>query len=239
MAITSYDNKLPPPPAKYNILKIGNENESALSNLLFEYEKLDKDNDPSNCHIYYTFNDGSDKWSEYIELVNKKELDELTAKMGQVAFDHCYPVGCTYVQYPGCPEPNKLFLNDLGIKCWWDIIDYDGAFFRAEGKDASLFISQGGTLTPQAEGFPDIQGSIKSKDWYKGQTMFESGATLAGVFKSSRITSNTIVGASDWSGYCPFIDPLVFKASDSNPIYGRSNGVTPKNYTIRVWKRIS
>ena len=53
---------------------------------------------------------------------------------------------------------------------------------------------------------------------------------------------NTIVdqgvatdGTSELERHCC----VSFDASASNPIYGQSNEVTPKNFTVRVWVRVA
>lgn len=48
--------------------------------------------------------------------------------------DISHPIGSTYTQYPMQPNPNDLF----GLTTW-EVINYGGAFFRAEGGNALAF----------------------------------------------------------------------------------------------------
>ncbi|MCR5724941.1 MAG: hypothetical protein K6G80_07645, partial [Treponema sp.] len=57
------------------------------------------------------------------------------------AINSTYPVGCTYTQYPQCEEPNDLFPFTK-----WELINFDGAFFRSEGTNANSFIEEGSEL---------------------------------------------------------------------------------------------
>ena len=50
-------------------------------------------------------------------------------------FDIAWPVGVTYTQYPGQKSPNELWSQ----YSTWEELDYGGAFFRAEGGNASQF----------------------------------------------------------------------------------------------------
>lgn len=224
MAITSYDNKLPPPPSTYNILKVGNEDESALCNLIFETESLKKDGDKSSCHIYYTFNDGNDRWCDYIELANKKELEEVAGKMDQIAFDSCWPVGCTYIQFPNCSDPNYLFISKMGLKCYWEMLNYNGAFFRAEGTGAANF--NGGL---QVESLPNITGFLRS-------IISRDSSTIAeGAFWRESAWQNGDEGTNKYMEYAN----VRMDASRCNGAYGRRAEVAPKNYTIRIYRRAS
>lgn len=138
-----------------------------------------------------------------------------------------YPaMGEKAVQFPGQPTPSELYMATE-----WENISsqYAGQFFRAEGGDAVAF---GQT---QEEGLPNITGSVEvgnnSKDvvtFYNKNGAFKS-TNNKGV--SGAISSNTAGNSS--SGY------IQFKASDSSPIYKDGAHVTPKNSTIRIWKRIA
>lgn len=55
--------------------------------------------------------------------------------MGGNSFNICYPIGCTYTQYPMQKSPMQLW----GTISTWEVINYGGAFFRAEGGNAMTF----------------------------------------------------------------------------------------------------
>ena len=137
-------------------------------------------------------------------------------------FDLVWPIGVTYTQYPQQASPMDLW----GAFSKWEVINYNGAFFRAEGTDAVAF---NGDI--QDEGLPDIWGDF-SGCYFRGS----SSMTGRGAFSSTSIT------ATQYSGYKELYgretEKLVFLASANNDIYGRSAHVTPVNYTYRIWKRI-
>ena len=77
-----------------------------------------------------------------------------------------------------------------------------------------------GNLIKQEEGLPNITGNFSGNHDYTPNGSFRSLANYQ---------SN--------SGTERYANIVEFSASRSSPIYGRSNHVTPENYTIRVWKR--
>lgn len=81
----------------------------------------------------------------------------------------------------------------------------------------------------EEEGLPNITayvGGLKDNFWGPG-----TGAVRVTNDQDSRARweDDKINSFSDFN----------FNASWSNSIYGRSDHVTPTNYTIRIWKRIS
>ena len=84
-------------------------------------------------------------------------------------------------------------------------------------------------LVGQNEGLPNITGEV----------YFANGGFLAprntGAFSSKGDHDGYLSGES--SGYNG--KTMVFKASDSNSIYGNSSHVTPSNLSIRIWQRVS
>ena len=140
-------------------------------------------------------------------------------------FNLIYPIGYVYIQFPQQKSPNDLW----GKITKWQIIDYNGAFFRAQGGNASPYIDSDGELKMQEEGLPNITayvGGLKDNFWGPG-----TGAVRVTNDQNSRARweDDEINSFSDFN----------FNASWSNSIYGRSDHVTPTNYTIRIWKRIS
>ena len=109
----------------------------------------------------------------------------------------------------------------------WEVINYDSAFFRAEGTNANAFNGD-----RQAEGLPDLSGNL-SGVYLRGR----SNLNANGVFSRTTFRNSGYCGYSGLQG--KETEFLQFYASSSNPIYGRSAHVTPENYTYRIWKRIN
>lgn len=168
---------------------------------------------------------------------NKNEIDSIKAKLGSITesgdaslflamFNLCRPVGDVYVQYPQQKSPSELW----GTFSTWEVVNYDGAFFRAEGTNADAFIEKSGSLIKQAEGLPNITGTIGTAGT-SNPSQHNSGAFGKG---NNMGIANNVAGG-------PYAQEHVYKqefsASRSNLIYGASDHVTPENYSIRIWKR--
>lgn len=138
-------------------------------------------------------------------------------------FNLFFPVGVTYVQYPQQASPNDLW----GEFSTWEVIDYDGAFFRAEGGRSKTFIEESEDLVKQSEGLPNIDGTL----YFDISTSGTSGyGALSDTYYNN---TSGIIGI----GGVGKMAILKINASKSNPIYGKSDHVTPENYTMRIWKR--
>ena len=118
----------------------------------------------------------------------------------------------------------------------WEVINYDGAFFRAEGGNADAFIEESGVLSKQAGQNlshthsithshsitdPGHTHGIPTAVYDKQNGGYnDHGYGFEGNNKTTNSTTNITVdsfeGNSDSSG-------------------GNEN--RPENYTIRVWKR--
>mgnify|MGYP006916033664 CR=1 FL=1 len=132
-----------------------------------------------------------------------------------------YPVGATYVQFPGCSAPASLWGGTN-----WQKMDFGGAFFRAEGGNALAF-----GQVKQAESLPNITGSATL---YGAELRNSVGrGTSDGAFRDSYNFGSASGGGSHLSA-C-----LDFSAKNSNSTYGRRDEVAPENYTIIIWKRVS
>lgn len=58
---------------------ISNNSDNTAINLDFEsIAGLGSNNRDSNCHIYYSYNDGTDKWSKYEKILNQHDYNELS-----------------------------------------------------------------------------------------------------------------------------------------------------------------
>ena len=149
-------------------------------------------------------------------------------------FDFIYPIGVTYVQYPQQASPMDL----CGAFSKWEVINYDGAFFRAEGGNADAFIEESGVLSKQAgqnlchthsrthshsitdpghtHGIPTASQDKRNGGYNDHGYSFEGNNKTTN--STTNITVDSFEGNSDSSG-------------------GNEN--RPENYTIKIWKRTS
>lgn len=79
-------------------------------------------------------------------------------------------------------------------------------------------------MSKQEEGLPDITGDFSCALSWEGST--------SGAFKKTNIYLNAPDGARKNNGIT-----FEFKASYDSPVYGKSDHVTPENYTVRIWVR--
>ena len=143
----------------------------------------------------------------------------------QAAFNAAHPVGETYTQYPQMDDPETLY-NKNGVTSKWEVVDYKGAFFRAQGGNADTFKSKWDVLSLQSESLPNITGNAAVQG-------FNNNNTYTGAFD----VSTTVIGKKDSGTGTGNYGGLDFDASRSNSAYGKRNEVAPANYTIRIWKR--
>ena len=171
-------------------------------------------------------------------------------------FDLVRPIGDTYVQYPQQASPMDLW----GAFSTWEVINYDGAFFRAEGTNAEAFIEKTGNLVKQTESIKFHQhdfgwsGTTQSMNRnfahnHPMYTFLTSGAGTIPLGENYGLSPNKNKG--DWIVYQqdgnqtePATGTL---AADTNhEHYYSGSGTTegsggtenrPSNYTFRIWKR--
>lgn len=89
-------------------------------------------------------------------------------------------------------------------------------------------------MIAQSESLPNITGFFNAEGLmrdYPGSNIQTSGALSMG--SGSKNTPH--LGAGDFSA----ATGISFDASGSNPVYKENGSVTPKNTSIRVWKRTS
>ena len=83
---------------------------------------------------------------KFITLENlkifKNKIENKIENKFKSMFDLIRPIGDTYVQYPQQKSPMELW----GSFSTWEVINYEGAFFRAEGGNANAFIEKSGVL---------------------------------------------------------------------------------------------
>lgn len=139
----------------------------------------------------------------------------------------CPRIGEIYVQYPQQEAPQDLFICTK-----WKLQEqYAGAFFRATGGEASAFISKPASLTPQAEGLPNITGYFNADYLHHGGdislgALYFGTSSLQGKYMGTGVAETTKYG-------------IMLDASKSNVIYGKSEHVTPENYSVKLWLRVA
>ncbi len=159
-------------------------------------------------------------------------FDLVLEAIAQRAFDAAHPIGEQYVQFPSMPdmddvqrntvEPMTLY-NVNGITSTWVELNFDGAFFRANGGLSENFGSQS---VPQGAQLPNIKGTLNMKTYS---------------------TANAPTGAFTQTWSDPNVTPsgtnkdvnrnVSFSAHDSNPVYTDGGEVRPPNYTVKIWQR--
>jgi len=161
----------------------------------------------------------------------------LVSASASVQFDIAWPVGVVYPQYPGCKSPNDLW----GSYSTWQEIDYSGSFFRASGGNAAAFIEEGNTLTPQAEALKSHTHGMDHQHTAYPSVYTGNGAGADHAYAldySSSSSAGWRGGLSSCWTSTPYISSSDARAKTSTDATGGTE-TRPKNYTIRVWKRIS
>ena len=186
--------------------------------------------------------DNLNHFKEKLEKINatKEELIAIKETLKSSVFNLIYPVGVTYTQYPQQASPNELW-GDIST---WEVVNYDGAFFRASGGSAAAFIEESGVLSKQEQ---SLQSHNHSFSWsgnhshgisdpghsHQYELGVDDGGTGHGGERTRRYERNT-------STYGATTGISVNSATVSiSGTTGWSGGdeTRPENFTIRIWKR--
>ena len=97
-----------------------------------------------------------EKFNELYNIINKLQNENNNLKLQQQKIENeikelkiCpHPIGAVYTQYPNCKEPKELWNNTI-----WELLNFNGAFFRAIGGNSLEFENL------QKEGLPNIEGN--------------------------------------------------------------------------------
>ena len=130
------------------------------------------------------------------------------------------PIGFTYIQLPGKPEPTELY---YGI---WENVsnEYPGDFFRVEGGEAEIFDPT--NLTEQLDQMQLIIGYA---------TFSRSSIGASGAFHTSS-SSNTRPNSGSLSTTNLHLDTSrSANARTSSTTEGETRSI---NRTIRIWERV-
>ncbi|NLK47153.1 MAG: hypothetical protein GX297_10960 [Treponema sp.] len=153
--------------------------------------------------------DGYDSSKQWF-IVNAKDPSAVSSNAFYVKSEPAIPIGFVYVQFPGEMSPQELF----GCGTWQDITSlFAGAFFRAEGGNASAF---GAGLQNMM-----IQSHNHGISFHSSPVTWLSGASLrhGGMSQSYFITG----------GGAGAISATITAAGGAE--------TRPVNYTIKIWKR--
>lgn len=129
--------------------------------------------------------------------------------------DAIYPVGSVYLTIDSGFDPNVKF---GGV---WSLIQ--------SGRSLQTTNTGGGQLIEA--GLPEISGAHLYSFGVK-----DTPYVGTGCFKQTRLNTEGNYWAGFNGNYAEYA-ALRFNASDSNPIYGKSNTVQPPAYTVRAWLR--
>ena len=169
-------------------------------------------------------------------------------KLAISVFNMNYPIGFTYVQFPQQASPNELW----GNISTWKVVDYDGAFFRAEGTNANAFIEKSGVLSKQEQSLQSHNHSIAHK--HSRGTMEITGALsgtkdiyngASGAFTINYDQKSRPHWEDDWKetyANCSFVASRSWTGYTSEPTNDNSGSTgdtetRPSNYSVRIWKR--
>ncbi|ELP6119263.1 TPA: hypothetical protein I7730_01435 [Vibrio vulnificus] len=165
--------------------------------------------------------DGTNAAIEQATSSDEETLAEQTVdedKLKAIVGEYMYPVGSTYTQFAGYPEPSQLYGGS-----WGRIYANDAVFFRTEG--------------PNSKGFgTGIQGdAIRNITGQFGVNLGESDGALhafSGAFSGASMKWGGAAHTVNWPAN--YARQANFNASRVVPT---SNENRPKNVTIRVWVR--
>ena len=177
---------------------------------------------------------------------NKSDIDKIKNKLSGIEesgnasiyktmFDLVRPIGDTYVQYPQQASPNELW-GDIST---WEVVNYNGAFFRASGGNAAAFNGgkQGQSIQSHDHPFSwsgshshpiTDPGHYHSYELGVNDNNGGHGGERTKQHYGSATTDREKTGIS--------IDSTKISISGTTGSAG-GNETRPDNYTIRVWKR--
>lgn len=119
----------------------------------------------------------------------------------------------------------------------WEVINYDGAFFRAEGTNANAFIEKTGVLVKQQDQNKSHSHSASGMNQNsQGSFQIYDGACIGDIsgFVKERIGITYYRGKSSQRSFAG-VSMDISHTHTINPDGG--NEARPANYTMRIWVR--
>ena len=146
-----------------------------------------------------------------------------------------YPINAVYTQFPGMDDPNTLFQGTT----WENITaQYAGAFFRAEGGNASNF---NGGLQEQGTSVNGLQASTDCRGNHTHSWCITQSGTCPPTFcYYAPATTRASNGVCASCAISPISSSISTQYSGSHTHSVTLTGGTetrPINYTIRIWER--
>lgn len=155
------------------------------------------------------------------------------------------PIGFIYTQLPNQPTPYQIWAFTT-IDNWQDISEqFADAFFRVDGINAQDFENQ---TSAQAEQLPNVRGVVGNAhrqndiiNWHED--------SAEGAFKIGGNSEQHVTGNSGDGYPHPTVQTMTLTSGQTNAdgtykteeesCYVDGGEVRPKNWTIKIWKRIS
>ena len=185
--------------------------------------------------LYYTSNYDGANTPAFVVIGNPiilSSTDYTIYADGQMG--GCPPINATYVQYPQCKSPQEIWFTAT-----WEVVNYGGAFFRAEGGNANAFNGdkQGQSIQSHDHSFSwsgsHSHGITDPGHRHVYELGEDDGGTVHGGERTERYygmdsTSSEKTGIS--------INSATVSISTTTGSAGGEE-TRPSNYTIRIWKR--
>lgn len=180
---------------------------------------------------------GVNQTSNTVQVGSYKLLDTST---GLIPIDRVsnlleaiYPVGSVYIGTQStCP------MSTVMSGTTWTLVSSGKALWTGNGTAGSgtttnANFANAPANTTIAAGLPNITGNIENSGGGGGFT--EGSGT--GCFTDTTNYAKMKTHAAGSSSYDTVANKLVFNASNSNSIYGKSTTVQPPAYVVNVWRR--
>ena len=140
--------------------------------------------------------------------------------------DTLLPVGTVYMTENANFDPNKTWGVGVWVKTAIDRV--------LQGTSDKNKVG-----TTIEAGLPNITGGAVATFIFYNQQNFNNKKIRSGCFKGDYINNSSLTLNQSTSPDTFYNTSLIFNASDSNPIYGKSTTVQPPAELVFIWKRIA
>lgn len=215
-------------------IRLGQGDSAEIENLKYKFFKVENGNVNSRKVFYspsdflnFTLESDSITFSEYQKL-KTEQLDDSSVSTDklqlQALFNIFRPVGSVYTQYPQQASPMDLW----GSFSTWEVVDYDGAFFRAAGGNANAFIEKSGNLVKQGQSLlkHSHTGTTSEDGLHRHYFNYDPKTTSGGAGAVLNRGS-----ATQWTNEAG-LHSHTFTTDKTGEDENR-----PDNFTVRIWLR--